>query len=231
MKYKYQLHTHTAPCSKCGKTTPEEIARALLEGGYQGCVLTNHFYGGNTGISRELSWDEFVGAYEKDYLECKKEAKKYDLDIIFGVEEHLGGGREILCYGITPKMLYDNPVLRERRLDDWVNILHGYGALIIQAHPFRVRDYITNPGVYPLEYIDGIEVYNRGNLPEANEAAELFALEHQNIILTSGADTHTVETVCNAGIETDERITNETELVELLRSGKYELIKKQEENV
>ena len=225
MKYKYQLHTHTAPCSKCGKTTPEEIARALLEGGYQGCVLTNHFYGGNTGISRDLPWEQFVGAYEKDYIDCKAEAEKYGIDIIFGIEEHISGGREILCFGITPKMLYDNPCLKERRLEDWCNILHGYGALIIQAHPFRVRGYITDPGAYPLGYIDGIEVYNHANLPEANAEAEEFAKENPGIILTSGADTHTADTLCYAGIEADERIRNGAELVSLLRSGAYRLIK------
>ena len=54
-KYKYQLHTHTSPCSKCGAMSPEELARALYEGGYAGAVLTNHFYGGNSGIDRTLS--------------------------------------------------------------------------------------------------------------------------------------------------------------------------------
>jgi predicted metal-dependent phosphoesterase TrpH len=225
MKYKYQLHTHTAPCSKCGRTTPEELAEAMREGGYQGCVLTNHFYGGNTGISREVSWEECVGAYEKDYLDCKKAAEKYDLDVIFGVEQSIGGGREILCYGITPKMLYDNPDLVKRDIKLWSETLHGYDVLVIQAHPFRKREYITDPGTYPLDYIDGIEVYNRGNLPEANEEAEVFALENPGLIFTSGADTHTIDTVCYAGIETDVRIRDEKDLVALLRSGNYELIK------
>ena len=225
MKYKYQLHTHTAPCSKCGRTTPAELIEAMREGGYQGCVLTNHFYGGNTGISREISWEEFVGAYEKDYLDCKREAEKYDLDVIFGVEQSIGGGREILCYGITPKMLYDNPDLVKRDIELWSKTLHGYGALVIQAHPFRKREYITDPGTYPLEYIDGIEVYNRGNLPEANEEAEAFALENPGLIFTSGADTHTIDSVCSGGIETDVRIRNASDLISLLRSGCYELIK------
>ena len=84
--YKYQLHTHTAPCSACAKMTPEELIESLHEGGYQGCVMTNHFIGGNSGISGSLPWNEFVKNYEDDYLECCKYAKKYDMDIIFGIE-------------------------------------------------------------------------------------------------------------------------------------------------
>lgn len=225
MKYKYQLHTHTTPCSKCGRLTPDDLVESMLTGGYQGCVLTNHFYGGNTGISREIGWEAFVREYENDYLNCKAAAEKHDLDVIFGVEQSIGGGREILCYGITPELLYDNPDLKERNVELWSRVVRDFGALVIQAHPFRVREYITDPGTYPLELIDGIEVYNRGNTPEANEAAEKFALENPSLIFTSGADTHTVESFPFAGIETDERIKDGAALVALLRSGKYELIK------
>ena len=64
--YKYQMHTHTAPCSLCASMTPEELAEALNKGGYQGCVMTNHFMMGNTGIDRALSWNDFVKQYELD---------------------------------------------------------------------------------------------------------------------------------------------------------------------
>ena len=105
------MHTHTSPCSKCGSMMPQELINALHCGGYQGCVITNHFYHGNCGVDRSLPWNEFVKKYENDYLECKTIAKKYDLDVIFGIEEHLKDGLEILCYGITPQFLYDNPQL------------------------------------------------------------------------------------------------------------------------
>ena len=226
MKYKYQLHTHTAPCSACGRSTPDELAEALHTGGYNGCVLTNHFIKGNSGIDRNLPWNEFVAQYEKDYIECKKAAEKYDLDIIFGIEEHLFDGLEILCYGITPQFLYDNPHLRyDHSVEAWYNALHGFGALCIQAHPFRDRAYIKNPRVLPLEFIDGIEVHNHGNSPENNLLAEQFADTHPDLILTSGADTHTGASACFAGIETDIRITNEKDLVSVLKSGNYKLIK------
>lgn len=222
MKYKYQMHTHTTPCSACAAMKPDELITALYDGGYSGCVLTNHFYKGNSGIDRSLPWNDFVAQYEKDYLDCKKLALNYDLDIIFGIEEHLFDGLEILCYGITPQFLYDNPQLQaDHSADAWYNALKNYGALCVQAHPYRDRAYITNPRVLPLEYIDGIEVYNYCNNPENNLLAEEFALKHPDLVLTSGADTHSANTVCKSGIETDIRITDEKQLVNILKSKNY----------
>ena len=176
MKYKYQLHTHTSPCSKCAPMTPKELIEGLILGGYNGCVLTNHFYKGNSGIDRNLSWNEFVYEYEKNYTECKELAKINNLDVIFGLEEHLVDGLEILCYGITPQFLYDHPELKDdHTIETWYKDLHEFGALCIQAHPFRDRSYIINPRLLPLKFIDGIEVFNACNTPEANERALLSA--------------------------------------------------------
>lgn len=219
------MHTHTAPCSKCSTMSPKELIQSLVKGGYKGCVLTNHFYGGNTGISRNLSWNDFILQYEQDYIECKKLAKKYDLDIIFSVEEHLFNGLEIFCYGITPQFLYDNPHLQnDHTIETWYKALHNFGALCIQAHPFRDRAYITNPRLLPSEYIDGIEVFNTSNKPEENIMAQIASNKHNNWILTAGADAHWSELVCNSGIETTKRITNEKDLVNVLKSREYELI-------
>lgn len=223
--YKYQMHTHTAPCSHCGKILPDDLASNLFEGGYAGAVITNHFFNGNTGIDRELPWHDFVKAYEDDYIACKKSAEKYDLDILFGVEEHVSGGLEILCYGITPEMLYAHPELKEGSVEVWYKTLHPYGVLCIQAHPFREKWNIPEPGVLPLEFIDGIEVFNTASQEDANTKGEDFAKEHPELILTSGADAHWATNVCHAGIASPERIRNEKKLVEVLKSGNYEILK------
>ena len=224
--YKYQMHIHTSPCSACGRMSPAELCEALHENGYQGAVLTNHFYHGNSGIDRSesTSWEEFVSAYEKDYLECLEEAKKYDLDIIFSVEEVLIPGLEILCYGVTPEILYANPELRSCSPERKVEILRQNGVLLIQPHPFREAFYIPNPGPLPLEFIDGVEVYNRGNgTDEMNKKALDFANEH-NLIKTSSADAHSTDRVPCGGIITEKRIKSPQDLVNTLRNGNYTLI-------
>ena len=224
--YKYQMHIHTAPCSLCGGLTPETLCQALLEHGYQGGVITNHFYHGNSGIDRSenTSWAEFVSAYEQDYLACKEEAEKHGLDIIFSIEESVVPGLEILCYGVTPKVLYDNPQLIKQDLYEWVRVMRENGVVVVQAHPFREADYIPNPGALPYECLDGVEVFNRGNnAPEMNQKALNFACEH-NLIRTSSADAHWPNHIPYGGITTSHRITNEAELAALLKSGEYELI-------
>jgi len=224
-KYKYQLHTHTTPCSACASMTPQELVESIVFSGYNGCVLTNHFLHGNTGINRNLPWDEFVAEYANDYYQCLKTAQHYDIDIIFGVEEHLGGGLEVLCYGITPKFLLDNPQLAECSASIWYKTLNSFGALCIQAHPFRDRAYITNPQLLPIEFIDGVEVFNFCNANDENSKAEYVAKEHPEWILTSGADAHSASLVCNAGIETEKRIHNEKDLVSVLKGGHYNILK------
>ena len=225
MVYKYQMHVHTAPCSKCAPMEPDELIAALVEGGYSGCVITNHFIGGNTGIDRNLSWNDFVAKYESDYERCKIAAKKFDLDIIFGIEQHLFDGLEILCYGITPQFLYENPILQfDRTIETCSKVLRGFGALCIQAHPFRDRNYITDPRLLPIEYIDGIEVFNACNKPEENTLALATSEHHPEWILVAGGDAHLPQSVCWSGIETSQRILNEKMLVDILKSGNYGLI-------
>ncbi len=227
-KFRYQLHAHTLPCSACSEMYPEELVQSLYRDGYSGCVITNHFINGNTGIYRKLPWNEFVAQYEADYLELKKCGEKYGLDIIFGLEEHVGRGLEILCYGITPEMLYTHPEFQKRDIALWSETLRKLGAICIQAHPFREQPYIPEPQVLPLEFIDGIEVFNVDNTLENNLEAEDFAAAHPELILTSGADTHEGITACFGGIETAKRIRNEKDLVEILRNRECTLLKEDE---
>lgn len=223
--YKYQLHTHTVPCSDCAEMTPEELVEGLLKSGYQGCVVTNHFLHGNTGLDRNLPWDEFVKQYELDYAACREQAEKHDLDIIFGIEENVSFGLEVLYYGVTPEILHKHPELADGDYETWYRVMHSYGVLCIQAHPFRDRTCILKPGVLPLEYIDGMEIYNGRNHENENQSAEQFAKTHPELIFTIGADAHTPQEIRNGGIEAAKRIRTGKELVEILKQGEFSLIK------
>ena len=230
-QYKYQMHIHTSPCSACGRMSPSELCQALYENGYQGTVLTNHFYHGNSGIDRSLPWKDFVSAYEKDYLECLEEAKKYDLDILFGIEEAVVPGLELLCYGITPKILYDNPQLQNCDVEEFTKILRQYGVVLVQAHPFREAFYIPNPGPLPLKYVDGLEIYNRGNsTDEMNQKAMNLANENPHLIKTASADAHTTDRVMYGGIITEKRIKSPQDLITTLKERSYTVIIPEKEN-
>lgn len=223
MKYKYEMHQHTWPCSHCGHADPAELVRKLKEQGYDGCVLTDHFYHGNTGVDRDLPWKEFCRPYEENYLKAKAEGSKLGIDILFGLEEHVGDGKEVLLYGITPEFMYLHPELREWGLEPIFRFTRECGALVIQAHPFRSKDYIAEPDkLLDSAFLDGYEIFNTANKPEDNEKASK-RLAYCGKIFTAGSDCHWNEHPGRAGIETDFRITDEKQLAEVLKSGSYRL--------
>ena len=59
---------------------------------------------------------------------------------------------------------------------------------MIQAHPYRMRDYIKKLNLHP-ECVHGLEVYNAGNRPEENDKALALAKE-TGLPCTSGSDMH-----------------------------------------
>lgn len=225
MKYKYQLHMHSYPCSACAHSNISEMVHGLYEGGYSGGVITNHFFGGNTGIDRKLPWENFIAAYTEDYLAGKREADKLGLDLLFGIEEGVGGAMEILPYGITPEILLAHPELRGAGIKVWSEVLRNEDVLVIQAHPFRERNYIPVAGMLPEKYLDGFEVYNHCNTQKNNiEAREYADKKPGAYILTSGGDAHDPTVICCGGIETATRIQTEQELCNILKKGMYNLI-------
>lgn len=221
--YIYEMHQHTSPCSRCGRAEPVGLVRKLKEHGFAGMVLTDHFYNGNSGIDRALPWNEFCKAYEHNYLLAKEEGDKLGFDVIFGLEEHVGNGKEVLLYGITPEYMYSNPEIISGNLEIVSRCAHAAGALVIQAHPFRVRSYIPDPGLLlDPSLLDGYEIYNAGN-PEDQDMRAVAYAQQAGGILTAGSDAHSEEAACRYGIAADTRICDERKLVMLLQSGNYEL--------
>lgn len=217
------MHQHTVTASACAHETPEEVVRGLKKAGFAGVVLTDHFYHGNTAVRRHQAWEDFVRPYEQAYERAKKAAEKLDFDVLFGIEEGVGGGKEVLLYGITPAFLYEHPELRDARLPEISALVRAEGGLVVQAHPFRVRDYIRAPWEeLPAEHLDGIEVHNACNDDLSNLRAQALAERHE-LIAVAGSDAHTPQTRGLAGIVSEQRICTERELVATLRDGEYEL--------
>ena len=222
--YKYEMHIHTSPCSGGGSDIRDHID-TLIQKGYSGMVVTNHFYNGDTRIDRSLSWEDFVDAYRQDYLYGLAYAAERDFDLLFGLEEHVGEGREILIYGITPDLIAAHPELKTFDPIAYAEVVHKAGGLIYQAHPYRIAPWITNPG--PLDYLDkldGIEVFNAGNHAPWNKQAQMLA-DERGLSCTSGSDGHGTDTAGRAGIAAKERIRSNADLARILKSGDYIILK------
>ncbi|MBO4468025.1 MAG: PHP domain-containing protein, partial [Clostridia bacterium] len=141
----YETHQHTSGCSRCAGVSPEDMVLSIKESGFSGVIVTNHFYHGNSSIDRSLPWAEFCKAYEDDYLAAKRAGEKIGIDVIYGLEEHVGGGKEVLIYGVEPDYIAKYPELSEINLPLLSEIVRSAGGLLIQAHPFRERAYISDP--------------------------------------------------------------------------------------
>ena len=224
--YLYDLHQHTNACSACGREDPVSIVRAYARDGWAGFVLTEHFIPGCTRVRRHQPWGDIVAAYERAFDTAYAEGQRLGVDVIFGIEENIGDGKEVLLYGITPEWLYDHPALQDGHagnLELISQLAHEAGALVVQAHPYRVRDYIPRPWEdVDLTLLDGVEVYNACNTEMENLRALQLAERH-DLLMTVGSDAHVADFPARAGIAVEHRITDSAALAAVLHSGNYEL--------
>lgn len=155
-------------------------------------------------------------AIQQGIHERQKIAEELDFDLFFGIEEGYGNGKEFLAYGFEPEFLLSRPFLRNADLNIWAQEIHSVGGFIAYAHPFRDRDYITNPDEVPdISIVDGIEGYNRGNRDIENEKA-IRVFGNADTIITAGSDLHSTDFDSAYGIETQHRIRSNEELVKTL---------------
>ncbi|MGI6279750.1 MAG: PHP domain-containing protein [Acutalibacteraceae bacterium] len=222
--FKFEIHLHTKNCSACSDASPEDMVNAAVQYGYSGFVVTNHFYHGNTCVDRNLPWEDFIGAYEKDYLEAKEIGEKKGVQVFFGIEEGFAPGKEMLIYGIAPKIFKESPEFIMMSAKEKSEFVRKNGGLCVCAHPFRHRGYIPNPETPPNpDLFDGIEGYNYFNTPDDNEKAFIYGLNN-NKIITSGSDVHHAEDFGNAGIAFERPIKNYADFLKRLKSCNFRLI-------
>ncbi|MCR4736148.1 MAG: PHP domain-containing protein [Treponema sp.] len=198
--YKYETHLHTCQGSACGVTSGADYIEAFYKAGYAGLFVTDHFFGGNTAASAEDPWEKRVNVYCSGYEAAFKAAEEFNKEkgltgtddefkVFFALEQTFDGD-DYLIYGPDKKYLLNNPEIENLRHKELFNLIENMGGLMIQAHPFRLRDYIQAIHLHPRD-VHGVEVYNGGNKPTENELALLYASQY-NFPMTSGSDIHNV---------------------------------------
>ena len=225
--YKYDLHVHTSVCSCCGVSTPEEQVKAYAEKGYNGIVVTDHFICGYNGtpIPRQLPWRERVDIYYTAYERAAKAADEYEsFRAFFGAEYSYAGGHDILFYGLHREFLYEHPEIEYMPVENMCKLLQRAGCLVVQAHPFRDRDYNDRSVKPELYCADGVEIFNACNNDEENQKAYDYAVKYKKI-MTSGGDIHNANDgrIGLSGIFTEKPIESIDDLTYTLKSGNYSL--------
>lgn len=218
MAYRYETHLHTCQGSECGVSSGAEQARFYKEQGYTGVFITDHFTGGNTAAPRDLPWRERIDWFCSGYEEARAEGEKIGLDVFFGWEQNFDGD-EYLIYGPDKAWLLAHPEVEHWTRAQQLKEIHRLGGAVIQAHPFRDRDYIKYILLGP-KYCDGIEVANTFNKRYCDVCARRYAEEY-GFLVTAGSDNHSVARTLPEnmmGVELDERLTGPMDFARLIRN-------------
>ena len=217
MSYLYETHMHTCQASACGVSTGKEHARYYKERGYTGIIMTDHFFGGNTSISRELPWEERIDLFWKGYEDAKEEGDRIGLDVFFGLEQNYAGD-EYLLYGLTKEFMKAHPEMEHWTRRQQLEAVHQAGGCVIQAHPFRMRHYMDKIRLGEL-FCDGIEAANAGNDPIDDARAYAFG-RGKGLLMTAGSDNHHSPREELYGVILPEKLTCIEDYVSLILSGK-----------
>lgn len=183
-KFKFELHAHTSPVSKCSQITPKRMIEAYKELGFSGVVITNHFCDYSLDLSDTKKAAEY---YLKDYLDTKSEGEKAGINVFLGLEARFPqNANDYLVYGVTEEDVYVAIELLKYDIETFYKEFKTPDNLILQAHPFRNGMELANP-----EFIDGIEVFNmHPNHNSRVAVAAKYAAEHNNFFISGGTDFH-----------------------------------------
>ena len=220
---KFEMHSHTRENDICVTMDADDIVRAYKGVGYDGMVITNHFFD----LSLEWYKDELAGCchdviidyYLRGFRAAKKTGDEIGVKVLMGIELRFDGDKnDYLVYGIDERFLYDSPLLNTLTLDSFLETLPD-GALVYQAHPFRDGMSGTNPSK-----LYGVEVYNGGTSCDRNSFADIWA-DKYSLKKISGSDFHRIDHLGIGGVVFERDIGDMHSLVIELKAQRYLLIK------
>lgn len=223
MSYIYETHLHTCFASLCGKSKGSEYISFYKELGYAGIIVTDHFFNGNCRVPKDLPWQERIEQYCEGYEDAKAEGDIQGLQVFFAWEFNFDGD-EYLVYGLDKEWLLNHPDMLS-----WNHIKHfeevdKAGGLVVQAHPFRERIYLSTLNLHPHQ-CHAWEVANAGNPSMQDKLAYRYAKEH-NIPMTAGSDIHVVsdpDSYDIFGVAFDTPLTSMQDYVKRIKAGEGKL--------
>ena len=211
--FKYETHIHTMQASACARITGGEQAIQYKECGYDGIMITDHFFRGNTCIRKDMPWKERINMFCSGYEDAKKTGDNIGLKVFFGYEETYDG-TDFLVYGVDKEWMLQHPEMEFWTIEQQYKEIHKAGGIVIQAHPFRDRYYIPKIRLYP-HNVDGVEVINKSNLPEENQQALEYATKY-NLPMTCGSDGHR-DRVLGGGIAVEHELYSIQDYIDLIK--------------
>ena len=217
MGFLYETHLHTCQASACGKVNGEDYIKYMMDKGFAGMIVTDHFFNGNTCVPEDLPWNERVDIYASGYERALKAAAGKDFTVMFGVEVNFFKD-EYLLYGIDKQWLLDNECIMDMTRIELHEAVNKAGGIMIQAHPYRERDYLSDIKLAPAAAIDGVEIYNAANKPNMNALGYEFALP-LGLPMTAGSDIHFYNDNDMGGMLFEKKIGSIKDFVDAVRAN------------
>ncbi|MDD5748887.1 MAG: PHP domain-containing protein [Actinomycetota bacterium] len=195
------LHVHTNISSRCSSLTPEELVCRSREIGLDAVCVTEH--------------STFKGAQENYAY-----AKKHGFLVFRGMEVFTELG-DMLVFGWEENVRYYLFPFDELKAE-----VEKRNGIIIPAHPCRGEADVRHRNSRDLqdellEAIVAIETRNGSLSHMSNEFAEKLAKKH-GLFGTGGSDAHHASHLGMCVTVFDDDISDEAELIEALKSGRYE---------
>lgn len=185
--YKYEPHMHTSEASACANSSGAEMAEKYKAEGYTGIIVTDHFFNGNTSIPRDLPWRDRIELFCRGYENAANRGKEIGLDVFFGFE-YGDGCSDFLVYGLDKDWLIKNDFIMDISFEQFLRHARSCGGMVIQAHPFRDRGYVTHT-IHAPQLVDGVEIVNSSQPDRCNERAKIYAGWY-DLPVTGGSDAH-----------------------------------------
>ena len=226
MDYIYETHSHTVEASACAGALGKDYIAYMMEKGYSGMVITDHFFNGNSCIPRELPWEEWIAGYCAGYEHAKEAAEGTGFTVLFGVEYNFQGD-EYLLYGIDKAWLLSHPDMLNYTRQQLYEEVHKAGGIMVQAHPYRERNYIQAIHLAP-SACDGIESYNAANKDYQNALAYQYA-KQRNLPMTGGSDIHHLHDGVLGGVRASRPLTKMEAFMEALLGGELIPVSRQKD--
>ena len=223
--YRYDLHVHTYEGSACARSLAADLADFYKAKGYDGIVITDHFWCGNTRVDRDLPWKEWLAEFRHGYENAKARGDEIGLSVFYGWEYSFHG-IDFLTYGLDNDWLEQYPDIVRMDIVDYLNLVRDAGAYVIHAHPFLEARYIPYIRLLPRQ-VDAVEVCNAPKTPFCNGLALHYARAY-DLTETGGSDCHSVEATALSGIEVNHPVNSMTELISVLKNREHRVIRPEE---
>ncbi len=215
-KFKYDLHVHTSPVSKCGDFSPEEVIDRYAALGFSGVVITNHF--SKSVLGDFTSAESFTQYYLGDYKLAQSYGAQKGVQVFLGMEIRFPeNDNDYLVYGIE-----EDDVIKayDYIFTDYETFYRGFKNdknIIVQAHPFRNSCVLQN-----IDILDGIEVFNMhpGHNSRVGVAAKLVH-DNPGLLITGGTDFHHEDHQGMCALCTKKKLSDSKSLADVIRSKDF----------